>query len=120
MAQSIMDSIKKVSGLSVDDDSFDLDIIMHINSVFSDLTQLGIGPDEGFEIEDNSTTWDAFLGSDKELNSVKTYMYTRLRLIFDPPGTSYAIESLQKMVERFEWRLNVHREGLEWQEPTSL
>lgn len=119
MAQSILNSIKKVSGLNIDDDSFDIDVIMHINSVFSDLTQLGIGPDEGFEIEDDTTTWDAFVGVDKELNSVKTYIYLRLRLIFDPPATSYAIDSMHKQIEKLEWRLNVHREGLEWQEPVS-
>lgn len=119
MAQSILNSIKKVLGLTEDDDSFDVDAIMHINSVFSDLTQLGIGPDDGFDIEDATITWDAFVGDDKEYNSVKTYVYLRLRLIFDPPGTSYAIDSMQKQIEKFEWRLNVHREGLEWQEPVS-
>lgn len=119
MAQSILNNVKKVLGLSTDDDSFDEDVLTHINSVFSDLTQLGIGPDDGFEIEDDTTTWDAFLESDKEYNSVKSYVYLRLRLIFDPPGTSFAIESMQKQIEKFEWRLNVHREGLEWQAPVS-
>lgn len=117
MEQSILNSIKKVANLSETDESFDLDILMHINSVFADLTQMGIGPDEGFEIEDATTTWDAFIGTDVRYNSVKTYVYLRLRLIFDPPSTSYAIDSMNKQIEKFEWRLNVEREGSKWTDP---
>jgi hypothetical protein len=118
VAQSIINSIKKVSGLTEDDDSFDLDVLMHVNSIFSDLTQLGLGPDEGFEVEDASTTWDAFTDNSKQQNSVKTYVYLRLRLIFDPPTTSYAIESMDKQIQKAEWRLNVEREGRLWQDPS--
>lgn len=108
MAESILDSIKKVLNLDEDDTSFDEDVKMHINSVFFDLNQLGVGPVEGFEIVDKTTTWDSYLGADKNLNAVKSYMYLRVRLLFDPPSTSFAIDSLQKQVEKYEWRLNVH------------
>lgn len=118
MAQSIINSIKKVSGLTEDDDSFDLDVLMHVNSIFSDLTQLGLGPDDGFEVEDAATTWDAFTDDSKQQNSVKTYIYLRLRLIFDPPTTSYAIESMDKQIQKAEWRLNVEREGRLWRDPS--
>jgi hypothetical protein len=91
---------------------------MHINSVFSTLHQLGIGPVEGFLVEDVEPTWDAFLGTDKRLNSVKTYTYLKVRILFDPPATSYLIESLRKQAEEFEWRLNVMRENSVWPERT--
>jgi len=97
---------------------FDLDVMTHINSVFADLHQLGIGPVGGFMIEDNVPTWDNFLGNDPRLSSVKSYMYFRVRLMFDPPQTSYLIESLNAQVEKMEWRLNVTREGDSWTDPS--
>ena len=117
MAQSILNSIKKVLNLTEDDESFDVDVLMHIDSVFSDLTQLGIGPAEGFSVEDESVTWDAFIGTDPKLNSVKSYVYLRLRLLFDPPNTSYALESMNKQIEQMSWRLNVERETTAWTDP---
>lgn len=116
MTQSILTSVKKILGIAEDDDSFDIDIIIHINSVFSILNQLGIGPEEGFEIEDATTTWDAFV-SDKRLVSVKTYVYLRVRLLFDPPNTSYVIESANKQISEIEWRLSVQRESTAWVDP---
>jgi hypothetical protein len=85
--------------------------------VFSDLTQLGVGPDEGFEIMDSDVTWDTYVNSPAQ-SSVKSYMYLRLRMIFDPPSTGYALDAMQKQIERFEWRLNVEREGRLWRDPT--
>lgn len=117
MAESILNSIKKVVGLAGDDPSFDLDIMIHINSVFSDLTQLGLGPEEGFEITDETDTWDSFI-ENTEQNSVKSYMYLRLRLIFDPPANGFTIAAMEKQIEKLEWRLNVEREGRLWQDPT--
>lgn len=112
MDDSILNSTKKILGIEAAYTAFDLDILMHINSVFSTLNQLGIGPEAGFMIEDSSATWATFLGSDMTLNSVKTYVYLRVRLLFDPPTTSYLIEALQKQVSELEWRLNVQRESL--------
>lgn len=116
--QSILTSVKKILGLVEDDESFDLDIVLYINSVFSTLNQLGIGPDEGFIIEDASTTWDAFLGTDYRMNNVKTYVHYRVRLMFDPPQTSFLGESLDRQIKELEWRLNVQREGDMWTDPS--
>ncbi len=117
MSASILTSTKKILGIEETDTSFDLDILTHINSVFSTLNQLGIGPEQGFAIEDATPTWDAFLGTDPRLNQVKSYVYLRLRLIFDPPTSSYAITAMEKQVAEFEWRLNVYREETGWTDP---
>lgn len=111
MSDSILNSTKKILGIGADYDAFDLDIITHINTAFTILTDLGIGPDEGFMIEDDSATWDDFLLGDKRLNSVRTYIYTKVRILFDPPNTSFVIEALNKQIAEIEWRLSVYREG---------
>lgn len=117
MIASILTSTKKTLNLAEDYTAFDEDIIMHINSVFSTLNQLGVGPIEGFMIEDKDSTWDTFLGSDPRLNHIKTYMYLRVRMLFDPPTTGYHTEAMQKQIEEHEWRLNVQREDTQWTEP---
>lgn len=114
MTTSILDSTKKALGIASDYDVFDPDIIMHINSVFSTLNQLGIGPAEGFAIEDATPTWDTFLNGDSRLNSIKTYVYLRVRLLFDPPTTSYLISALNEEVDELTWRLSAHRETELW------
>lgn len=114
---SILSDIKKVLGIEAEYTSFDPDVLMHINTAFSTLNQLGIGPEDGYMIEDDEPTWDAFLGDDLRLNSVKSYVYLRVRLLFDPPATSYLIEAMRKQVEEFEWRLNVYREETAWEDP---
>ena len=109
---SILDSTKKILGIEADYPAFDLDIITHINSVFFTLQQLGVGPEGGFAIEDNTKTWTQYLGVGAlNFSAVKSYVYLRVRLMFDPPATSFAIDSLKKQAEEFEWRLNVQREG---------
>lgn len=110
MTTSILDSVKKVIGLASDYDEFDADIIMHINSVFSTLNHLGVGPENGFSIEDATTTWDAFIGTDSRMNFVKTYVYLKVRLLFDPPATGYLVDSMEKQAQELEWRMNVIRE----------
>lgn len=118
MADSILTSTKKVLGIEEDQTEYDTDVLMHVNTVFSVLNQLGIGPDAGFVIEDASPTWDEFLGSDSRLNLVKTYIYLRVRLLFDPPTGSYhLVNSLNEQVKELEWRLNVKREGDAWVDP---
>lgn len=111
MINSILNSTKKLLGLDPDYDVFDLDVMMHINSVFSTLTQLGVGPTEGFMIEDDSATWDAFLDADPQLNQVKTYVYLRVRMLFDPPANAFLQTAMEKQKEELEWRLNVQAEG---------
>lgn len=117
MTDSILDSTKKVLGLADDYTAYDVDILMHINSVFSTLNQLGIGPEDGFAIEDSSVTWDTYLEGDLKKNSVKTYMAARVKMLFDPPTTSYLIAAMEKQIIELEWRLNVVREETEWVDP---
>lgn len=114
MEGSILDDVKKILGLSSDYDAFDLDIITHINSVFSTLQQLGIGPEQGFSISDKNNNWDEFVANDNGYNLVKTYMYLRVRLLFDPPATSFHLESLTQQLKELEWRLNAYREDSQW------
>lgn len=114
---SILTTTKKMLGLSDDYTPFDTDIILHINSVFSTLTQLGIGPTAGFAIEDKSATWDEFLGVNLRLNLVKSYMYLRVKLLFDPPATSYALGAMKEQIQESEWRMNVERESYAWVDP---
>jgi hypothetical protein len=116
---SILDSVKKSLNLADDYTAFDQDIIMHINSVFSTLNQLGVGPVEGFMIEDKTTTWDAFLGSDPRLNHIKSYVYLRVRLLFDPPTTGFTTEAMKEQIKELEWRINVQREDTEWTDPVT-
>ena len=111
ISASILNSTKKMLGLDPDYDVFDLDVLMHINSVFTTLTQLGVGPVEGFQIEDDSATWDTFLGTDPKLNQAKTYVFLRVKLLFDPPQTSFVADSYSRQIEQLEWRLNVTAEG---------
>lgn len=122
MTDSILESTKKVLGIESDYTAFDVDILMHINSVFSTLNQLGVGPVDSFTIEDKIPTWADFLETEKNINSVKTYVYLKVRLIFDPPSTSFAIESMQKQIQEFEWRLNVQREEVmyPWVPPVTI
>ena len=104
--ESILTSIKKLLGISEDDSYWDQDIIMHINSVFSILTDLGVGPSEGFRIEDDLATWNDFIGTNINYESVKTYMYLKVKLLFDTSTTSSAvIESINRMINEYEWRL---------------
>lgn len=104
--ESILTSIKKLLGITEEYTHFDADIIMHINSVFMVLNQLGVGPTAGFFIEDESTTWDEYLGDPTELQLVKTYMYMKVRMMFDPP-TGGVLNSMKEQINEFEWRLNI-------------
>jgi hypothetical protein len=110
MSDSILISTKKILGIDADYTVFDVDIITHINTAFATLNQLGIGPYDGFVIFDDQETWDLFLDNDPRLNGVKSYVYLRVRLLFDPPTTSYLITSMDEQRKELEWRLNVVRE----------
>lgn len=111
--ESILTSIKKLLGITEEYDQFDPDIIMHINSVFMILTQLGVGPAEGFSIEDDTAVWTDFIQDVKKLESVKTYIYLKVKLVFDPPLSSAVIESMNRLINELEWRLNVAAESTE-------
>ena len=119
MTDSILNSIKKILGIDAADTSFDMDVMMHTNSVFVTLNELGIGPVNGFAIASANETWTNFLGADIRSNSVKTYTYLRVRLLFDPPTTSYHITAIKEQVQELEWRLNAQREAVSWTSPVT-
>ena len=102
---SILEDIKKMLGVDKLDDHFDTDIILHVNSVFSILTQMGIGPTSGFSITDERTTWNDFLGTDPGLQMAKSYIYLKVKLLFDPPLSSSVIESMNRYITELEWRM---------------
>lgn len=110
MQESILTSIKKLLGITADYQHFDADIIMHINSVFMILMQLGIGPKDGFSISDDSAVWSDFLGDKKWLESVKSYVYLKVRLLFDPPQNGTLMGAMEKQVAEFEWRCMVEKD----------
>lgn len=117
MGASILTSTKKNLGIAETYEVFDADIVMYINGVFSTLNQLGIGPENGFMIEDKTPTWDAFIGTDPRLNFVKTYVYLNVKLIFDPPNSSYAAEAIKEQLKELGWRINDYREQTAWVNP---
>ena len=107
---NILSSIKKLLGIPAEETAFDSDIIMHINSVFMILTQLGVGPSDGFTISDDYSLWSDFIPDGQNLELVKSYMYMKVRLLFDPPTNSSVLTSMEKIINEFEWRLNVQAE----------
>lgn len=104
---SILTSIKKLLGITEEYTHFDVDIIMHINSVFMILNQMGVGPSEGFVIEDKSMYWEDFIEDPTQLQAVKSYMYMKVKLLFDPPLSSAVMEAMNRTISELEWRLNV-------------
>lgn len=108
MENSILTSVKKLLGIPEEYGHFDADIAMHINSVFMVLAQLGVGPSEGFSIEDETAEWSDFIGeNDKNFQAVKTYVYMKVKLVFDPPLSSAVLDSMNRTISELEWRLNV-------------
>lgn len=111
METSVLNTIKKLLGPSQDQTDFDIDIIVHINNAFSILHDLGVGPKEGFSIEDASAIWTDYISDNPViLNKVKTYVYLKTRLHFDPPSNTALLESMKESIKELEWRLNVNAE----------
>jgi hypothetical protein len=118
METSILISTKKVLGIAPDYTVFDEDVLMHINTALSTLTQLGVGPTTGYTVEDAEDEWSDFVDEDDhQYNAVKSYVYLRTQMIFDPPATSYLIAARERQIQELEWRLNVHREETGWVDP---
>lgn len=115
--ESILDSIKKLLGISSDANEFDVDIIFHINTVFANLAQAGVGPTNeeghniGFKIENNTTVWGSFTENDILMENVKTFVYIKVKLAFDPPQTSALLESYKEQAKELEWRLYTLKGG---------
>lgn len=118
MADIILEDIKLDLGLPDDYDAFDPTVQRHINSAFSRATQLGLGPPQGFKIQTGTETWQSFLGDAGDLEDVKAFIFLTVKLLFDPPATSFHIAAVEKQIEKLEWTLNVKREDEEWTEPT--
>lgn len=104
---SILTSVKKMLGIEDEYTHFDPDIILHVNSVMMTLAQLGVGPEAGFFIADKTKTWVDFLGDRKDLEAVKTYIYLKVRLLFDPPTSAFVLGATERQITELEWRLNV-------------
>ena len=103
--ESILTSIKKLHGISQDDTSFDTDMIIHINSALMKLTQLGAGPAEGFYIDDDIPTWTDFIPNRFVAEAVKSFVYVKVRLIFDPPASPTVVEALKSSADEDQWRI---------------
>lgn len=103
---SILNSVKKVIGLTPENTQFDVDVIMHINTVFTILAQLGIGPDTGFSIADSTSKWSDYIADDLMNSALETYVALRVRMYFDPPQNSSLADAINKQIAELEWRLN--------------
>lgn len=105
---SILNSIKKLIGMDPEYTQFDTDLIVYINSMFAILKQVGVGPENGFSISDDSAKWDEYLPDyDKNFEFVKTYIQQRVKLVFDPPLTSSVLDAMKETIKELEWRLNI-------------
>lgn len=105
--ESILTSIKKLLGIVEEYEYFDQDIIIHINSVFSILNQLGVGPSNGFSIKNKDAVWTDFLSDETKLEDIKSYIYLKVKLLFDPPLSSAVIDSTKRLIDELEWRINI-------------
>ena len=112
MEPSILISTKKILGISEDYDAFDIDIITHINSTFSIVNQLGVGPTDGFAIEDVNDEWSDLALPVNQLNILRTYLWLRVRMLFDPPSTSFGLDAMKNQIQEYEYRLSYMREDL--------
>ena len=113
MNESILISIKKLLGLAASDTSFDTDVIIHINTALMVLNQLGVGPEEGFSIKSSEEVWSDFIDDDEYLDATKTYIYLKVKIVFDPPQHGPTEDALKESIREYEWRLNVKAENAE-------
>ncbi len=113
MEDSILTSIKKMLGITEEYEHFDADLVTHINSVFMILTQLGVGPANGFSISDKDAKWEDFLSDENKLQAVKSFMQIKVKLLFDPPLGSAVMEAMNRLASELEWRLQVEAESSE-------
>lgn len=118
MDQSILNSTKKILGIDPEDDTFDLDIVTFINSALSAIQQLGLG--QGVYVQDSTVMWQDIVDDEKLLGLIRTIVYLRVRMLFDPPATSYTQGAMNNQIDELEWRLNVWREDSDWVDPDPL
>ena len=105
--KSILTSIKKLMGIDEAYKHFDTDLIIHINTVFAVLTQLGVGPSSGFSIKDENDTWDSYIQNDTLLEAIKTYVYLKVKLLFDPPASTTMSDAMDRTISELEWRFHL-------------
>lgn len=108
---SVLTSIKKLLGITEEYDQFDQDLIIHINAVLMVLTQIGVGPSTGMIINDSSTTWNDILSDTSNIEAVKTYVYLKVKMIFDPPSSSSVADAMNRSINEYEWRLNINADS---------
>ena len=106
--ESILDSIKQLLGIEVEDISFDKELIIHINGALMVITQLGVGPSTGYRIADKNNNWSELLGERTNLDAVKSDVYLRVRLMFDPPQNSFLVKSIEEQIKEYDWRIEVN------------
>lgn len=115
MNESILSTVKKLLGVTDDYDYFDQDLLIHINSALMSLSQIGVCPSQDFYTLDKDTTWSEYLGYDYQENidfgSIKSYIYLKVKLLFDPPQNSFTIEAINKMITEMEWRIYIVSEN---------
>ena len=111
MNDSILISIKKLLGLGAECSDFDQDILMHINTALANLVQMGVGPENGFIVRDETAKWSDFIGDTNKLEQVKSDVYLRVKLLFDPPNNATLIESTNRMIAELEWRMYTEQGG---------
>lgn len=110
MENSIFLTIKSLLGPDADYDVFDQDILVFINSAISTLTQIGVGPSTGFRVTGSTETWSDFIGTDSRIDSIKDYIYMKVKIMFDPPTNSSVLSAYQDSCKELEWRLNVAKD----------
>ena len=109
--ESILTTIKRMLSIVKENKDFDTEIIVNINSVFTILNQLGVGPEDGFRIKDDTTKWSDYISDEVDLDAVKSYIYLKVKTIFDPPLNGTVMDAHKQLIAELEWRLNVKAEG---------
>ena len=112
MSESILDTIKIMLGLEKDYDAFNTEIVTYINSALFTLSQLGVGPEEGFSITGPDAVWSNFIDEKSNLIAVQTFIKLKVQLLFDPPSNSFAVDAINKQIDELTWRLCLEAEGV--------
>lgn len=112
MDDSILETLKQALGIAKGDDSFDTDLVIHINAALMVLADLGVGPSTGLFITGPQETWAMLVGSSEEFEMVKSYLTLKVKLLFDPPTSSFVLESVKNLADEWEWRLRARAEGV--------
>ena len=110
LSESILTSIKKLLGIDENYTAFDMDVAMLINSALFRVNQIGIGPSEGFTISDKTAVWSDLIGTRKDLEAVKTYVWLKVRLVWDPPQAGYLVDAIKENIKELEFTLNIQAE----------